>query len=150
MDFDGVFTANTVYLNEEGVESVRCDRGDGMGVSLLREAGLPMFVLSTETNKVVAARASKLKLPVLHGRSDKLTDLREWLSTNGHLMERTIYIGNDVNDVGCLREAGFAVAPADAHPTAKAVADHVLSRNGGCGAIRELADLLLPLLESNP
>lgn len=149
MDFDGVFTANTVYLNEEGVESVRCDRGDGMGISLLRAAGLSMFVLSTETNKVVAARAAKLKLPVLHGRNDKLTDLREWLGQNGHSIQRTVYIGNDINDVGCLRAVGFAVVPADAHPTAKAVADHVLSRNGGCGAIRELADLLLPLLESN-
>jgi N-acylneuraminate cytidylyltransferase len=149
MDFDGVFTANTVYLNEEGVESVRCDRGDGMGISLLREAGLPMFILSTETNKVVAARARKLQLPVLHGRSHKLADLREWLDHNGLAMERTIYIGNDVNDVGCLQEVGYAVVPADAHPSAMAVADHVLTRNGGCGALRELADLLLPLLESN-
>jgi N-acylneuraminate cytidylyltransferase len=64
-------------------------------------------------------------------------------------MERTIYIGNDVNDVGCLQEVGYAVVPADAHPSAMAVADHVLTRNGGCGALRELADLLLPLLESN-
>lgn len=149
MDFDGVFTANTVYLDEEGVESVRCDRGDGMGISLLRRRGLPMWILSTETNKVVAARARKLKLPVLHGRSDKLTDLREWLDANGHRMERTIYIGNDVNDVGCLEAVGLAVVPADAHSAATAVADLVLSRDGGCGAIRELADLILPLLENN-
>ena len=150
MDFDGVFTANTVYLSEDGVESVRCSRGDGMGISLLREAGLPMLILSTETNKVVAARANKLRLPVLHGRTDKLADLRRWASDAGVSLDETIYIGNDVNDVECLQAVGFAVVPADAHPSAIAVADLQLNCDGGTGAVRELADLLLPILPREP
>ena len=150
LDFDGVFTANTVYLSEDGVESVRCSRGDGMGISLLRQTGLPMLILSTETNKVVAARANKLRLPVLHGRTDKLSDLQQWADDAGVALSETVYIGNDVNDVECLRAVGFAVVPADAHPSAVAVADLQLSCDGGNGAVRELADMLLPLLERQP
>ena len=58
-DFDGVFTDNRVLVLEDGREAAWCNRGDGMGLSLLRDAGLPMFVLSTEENPIVAARRRK-------------------------------------------------------------------------------------------
>ena len=58
-------------------------------------------------------------------------------------LSRVVYVGNDVNDVGCMEAAGFSVAVADAHPEALARADFVLTRRGGKGAVRELCDLLL-------
>lgn len=148
MDFDGVMTDNRVYVQQDGTESVACDRGDGMGISLLRSSGLPMLVLSTETNPVVAARAAKLGLPVLHGREDKASDLRAWCAENDIDLARVIYVGNDINDVACLEAVGCGVAVSDAHPSALVVACHVLQRPGGHGAIRELCDLILQQLES--
>jgi N-acylneuraminate cytidylyltransferase len=142
-DFDGVFTDNRVYVFEDGREAVACNRGDGMGLSMLRDAGLPMVVLSTETNKVVDARCRKLKLECYHGLNDKRAALVELAQKKKINLSGVVYVGNDINDVGCMEAAGFAIAVADAHPAAREKADFVLSERGGDGAVRELCDLLL-------
>jgi N-acylneuraminate cytidylyltransferase len=142
-DFDGVFTDNRVYVFEDGHEAVACNRGDGMGLAMLREAGIPMFVLSTELNPVVAARCRKLKLECRHGLADKRSALEDLAREKNVNLDSVVYVGNDVNDLGCMEAAGFAIAVADAHPRAREQADFVLSERGGSGAVRELCDLLL-------
>ena len=142
-DFDGVFTDNRVYLFEDGREAVACNRGDGMGLSLLKAKGMPIAVLSTETNPVVAARCRKLNLECQHGLADKRAALVALASAKSVDLKNVVYVGNDVNDLGCMEVAGFAVAVADAHPQAIEKADFVLSERGGAGAVRELCDLLL-------
>ncbi len=142
-DFDGVFTDNRVFVLEDGREAAVCNRGDGMGLSLLRAAGLPMVVLSTEVNPIVDARCRKLRLECKHGLEDKRAALEALAREKKVDLKRVVYVGNDVNDLGCMEAAGFAVVVADAHPSALAKADFVLSRGGGAGAVRELCDLLL-------
>jgi YrbI family 3-deoxy-D-manno-octulosonate 8-phosphate phosphatase len=143
MDFDGVFTDNSVYLDESGREQVRCHRGDGLGLEQLRKAGYELVILSKERNPVAGARAKKLQIPIHIGVDDKLPLLESWLSERGLRLDQTVYVGNDVNDVECLKAAACGVAVADAHPTAKAAADLILSASGGRGALRELSDLIL-------
>jgi 3-deoxy-D-manno-octulosonate 8-phosphate phosphatase KdsC-like HAD superfamily phosphatase len=53
------------------------------------------------------------------------------------------YVGNDVNDLGCLALVGWPIATPDAHPTVLAAARLVLTRHGGDGAVREVCDLIL-------
>jgi N-acylneuraminate cytidylyltransferase len=143
-DFDGVFTDNRVHVLEDGREAVVCDRSDGHGIKMLREAGIPAFVLSTEVNPVVTARCEKLKLPVQQGLGDTKGDaFRLLLEREGVAPGDALFVGNDVNDLDCLRLAGLAAAPADAHPDALAVADWTLARTGGRGAVREVCDRLL-------
>ncbi len=142
-DFDGVFTDNTVWVREDGVELVRCDRSDGLGIGRLKDAGIPMLVLSTERNPVVAARCAKLGIPVQHGIADKGAWLGHHLMDNGVNPDRVVYVGNDANDAGCLRLVGVPVLVADAHPSVLPLARFVLSRKGGRGAVRELCDALL-------
>jgi N-acylneuraminate cytidylyltransferase len=143
MDFDGVLSDDTVTVSEDGTESVRCSRSDGLGLELLLKDGLPMIVLSREANKVVRARTEKLRLECIHGLEHKLDTLKEWAVRNGIELARTIYVGNDINDLECMAAVGFPVAPADAHPLARDAAKLVLDHNGGRGAVRELADLIL-------
>lgn len=143
MDFDGVWTDDRVFVNQEGVESVVCSRRDGMGLERLRKAGLPMMVLSKEVNPVVRARTAKLQIPCEHGLETKLDRMQAWLDERGLDLARTIYIGNDINDIECLRAAGCGVAPRDSHPEALAAADLVLDADGGRGALRLLSDLIL-------
>ena len=76
-DFDGVHTDDTATLDASGDERVRVSRSDGMGVSLLRRAGVPMLILSTEVHPVVRARAEKLRVPVAQGITDKVASLVE-------------------------------------------------------------------------
>ena len=61
-DFDGVFTDNTVYVSQDGVESVKCWRSDGIGLARLSDVGVRACLLSTEANPVVGIRATKLKI----------------------------------------------------------------------------------------
>ncbi|MCS6975621.1 MAG: HAD hydrolase family protein [Gemmatales bacterium] len=149
LDFDGVMTDNAVYVGEDGRESVRCSRGDGMGISLLRKAGLSVLVLSTETNPVVQARCRKLGIECINGLEDKEAIFRRILMERSIASANTIYVGNDVNDIGCLRLAGCALVVADAHPAVLEVADYVLSRPGGQGAVREVCDALIAHLRWN-
>ncbi len=142
-DFDGVMTDNHAWVDQDGREAVMVNRADGMGISLLRKAGIPAMVLSTETNPVVAARCRKLNLPVIQSLEEKAPALRAWLETHHLDPAGTIYLGNDVNDLPCFPLVGCAVAVADAHPQVLAQADLILQHNGGQGAVRELCELLL-------
>lgn len=143
MDFDGVFTDNKVIVFQDGREAVTCDRGDGMGLDRLKKLGIPLLVLSTEKNSVVQARCEKLGIPCQQDVSDKITALKEWIKKNNLSASEVIYIGNDINDLTCLRYVGCGVAVGDAYPEVKASARLVLSSNGGKGAIRELSDLIM-------
>lgn len=142
-DFDGVHTDDTLIVSQSGAEAVSVSRSDGMGVALLRDAGLPVLILSTETNPVVAARARKLRVDVIQGRRRKAAALREWAEAAGVPLARVAYLGNDVNDLGCLEIVGWPVAVPDAHPLVLAAARVVLDRPGGAGAVRDLADRVL-------
>jgi 3-deoxy-D-manno-octulosonate 8-phosphate phosphatase (KDO 8-P phosphatase) len=141
-DFDGVFTDNTVYVSERGEESVRCWRGDGLGLQRLEAAGIDSFILSTEANAVVAMRAKKLKRFCLHGVTDKLKELTRLVGERRVELSETAYVGNDINDANCLRAVGLAIVVADAHPDVMGIAHYVTRRSGGRGAVREVCDLL--------
>ncbi|GER23009.1 transferase [Zafaria cholistanensis] len=142
-DFDGVHTDDAVLLSEDGTEHVRVHRGDGMGVARLRRAGVPLLILSTEKNPVVAARGRKLGVEVLQGIDDKASRLAEWISARGLDPERVAFLGNDVNDVGAMATVGWPLAVADARPEARAAARLVLSAKGGHGAVREACERIL-------
>jgi YrbI family 3-deoxy-D-manno-octulosonate 8-phosphate phosphatase len=145
LDFDGVFTDDSVLTFEDGTEAVVASRRDGMGLSLLRTAAprLPIVVLSSETNRVVQARCRKLGIAAIQGLVDKETTLRSWCADNDVELSGVVYVGNDVNDIGCMTAVGCAVAPRDAHPAAIDAADLVLTARGGRGAIRELTEVLI-------
>jgi N-acylneuraminate cytidylyltransferase len=147
-DFDGVMTDNAALVDESGNESVRVHRGDGWGIARLRERGVPMAVMSTEENPVVAARCRKLGLECVQGVPDKAAGLARLLDQFGARADHTAFVGNDVNDLPALRAVGLAVAVGDAHPDARAAARLVLSRPGGAGAVRELCDMLLDHLDA--
>jgi YrbI family 3-deoxy-D-manno-octulosonate 8-phosphate phosphatase len=142
-DFDGVMTDDRVWVDQAGRESVAASRSDGMGVSRLRRVGIPMVVLSTETDLVVAARCRKLDLPVIQGLSDKQAALRQYLQEHQLDPAHVVYLGNDVNDLPCFPIVGCGVVVADAHPDALAQADIILTHTGGHGAVRELCDCIL-------
>ena len=147
-DFDGVFTDNRVLTLQDGTEAVFCSRSDGMGVEMLREAGIPMVVISKECNPVTTARCTKLGLDVVQGVDDKVPAMTAWLAERNLDLTDTIYVGNDVNDLPCMRLVGCAVAVADSHPSVLAEADVVLPEPGGNGAVRFLADAILDRLGS--
>ncbi|MFG2251837.1 cytidylyltransferase domain-containing protein [Streptomyces mirabilis] len=149
LDFDGTQTDDRVLIDSDGREFVSVHRGDGLGIAALRKSGLTMLILSTEQNPVVAARARKLKIPVLHGIDRKDLALKQWCEEQGIAPERVLYVGNDVNDLPCIALVGWPVAVASAHDVVRGAARAVTTVPGGDGAIREIASWILgPSLDS--
>jgi YrbI family 3-deoxy-D-manno-octulosonate 8-phosphate phosphatase len=143
-DFDGVMTDNRVLVAEDGRESVFCSRADGLGVQMLSRAGVGCLILSTEVNPVVSARAAKLGVECVQGLGDaKGEALREILRARGLDPAAVAYVGNDVNDIECLRHVGVPICVADAWPAVRRAARYVTGRPGGNGAVREVCDLVL-------
>ncbi|MCA9370451.1 MAG: HAD hydrolase family protein [Candidatus Peregrinibacteria bacterium] len=142
-DFDGVMTDNTVKVFADGSEYVEVNRSDGLGIDALRNAGMPMMVLSTEKHPVVAARCKKLQIPCHQGIGDKRSYLEAYLNEQKIDPKHVAYLGNDTNDLACLQFVGFPVVVADAHPDVLSAAKIVLKKKGGDGAVREFCDKLL-------
>ena len=102
-DFDGVMTDNCVYVNEDGVESVKVNRSDGLAVEKLTHLGYKQLILSTETNPVVTQRAKKLKISVLQGQKQKDIALQNYCNENNIQLKNTLFIGNDINDMETMK-----------------------------------------------
>ena len=144
-DFDGVITDNKVWTDQSGTEMVAAYRSDSLRIRELREIGIDVMILSSEPNPVVMARAKKMGVEAVHGVGilEKGIALRAVLEQRNIKAENIIYIGNDLNDLPCFEIAGWSVAVADAFPEVIRASDHVLTRAGGQGAVRELCDLIL-------
>ena len=144
-DFDGVITDNRVWVDQDGTETVAAYRSDSVRVKDLHAIGIEVMILSSEPNRVVEARARKMGVEAIHGVAlhEKGRVMRDVLEQKNLKAENVIYIGNDINDLPCFEVAGWSVAVADAYPEVIRAADHVLSKMGGHGALRELCDLIL-------
>lgn len=141
LDFDGVLTNDRVYVDSNGVESVVCNRRDGLAFDVLRKLKKKVFILSTEKNNVVAVRAAKLKVPAIYGVGNKSERLIELFNELGVSGDKACYLGNDLNDLYAMNLCSLKVAPNDAHPTVKNIADIIVASNGGDGVLRELMEI---------
>lgn len=144
-DFDGVITDNRVWVDQDGNESIAAYRSDSLRIREMKELDIEVMILSSEPNPVVVARAKKMGVDAIHGVGiqEKGRVIREVLEQKNIQAENVIYIGNDLNDLPCFEIAGWSVAVADAYPEVIRAADHILTRAGGHGALRELCDLIL-------
>ena len=141
-DFDGCLTDDRVWLNQDGEEFVAANRKDGMAVNFFKALGIAVVITSTETNKVVTARAQKLGIEALQGLTDKVEAIENYLLKNRLSWKDSWYIGNDVNDLGAIRRANFSICPNDAVKAVKKEVDLKLKTKGGYGVLSELAMLL--------
>ena len=141
-DFDGCLTDDRVWLNQDGEEFVAANRKDGLAINRLKALGIRVVITSTETNKVVTARATKLGIEALQGLSDKVEAIENYISKNNLNWKDSWYIGNDVNDLGAIRKAKFSICPSDAVKAVKKEVDLKLKTKGGYGVLSELVTLI--------
>jgi 3-deoxy-D-manno-octulosonate 8-phosphate phosphatase (KDO 8-P phosphatase) len=141
-DFDGVFTDDAVYVSEDGRESVRCWRGDGLGLRKLEALGIATVILSTEVNPVVGLRARKLRIQCHQGLEDKRETLALVASRAGIRLADAAYVGNDINDALCFAAVGLPIAVRNAHRDVLGYARYRTDTPGGYGAVREVCDCI--------
>lgn len=148
-DFDGCFTDNKVYVSEDGKESVRCCRSDGVGIKMLRSVGIEVHVLTQEINRVIARRCEKLLIPYTQCSGDKINYLgmiRCRDNFDADIPTEVAYFGNDLNDLECLQAVGLPGCPSDAHPQVLGYCltnGFVATAKGGDGAVREFCEYIL-------
>ena len=141
-DFDGVMTDNRALVFDDGHEAVFVNRSDGLAVSLIKKAGIRQIIVSTETNRVAGERARKLGIPCIQSVTDKRKTVEEYLKENKISPSKTIFVGNDLNDLEAMKYVGWPLAPSDAHKSVLKASKITLASKGGAGAVRELFDLL--------
>jgi 3-deoxy-D-manno-octulosonate 8-phosphate phosphatase (KDO 8-P phosphatase) len=144
-DFDGVMTNNSVYIDEDGREIVQCSRADGLAFDVLRKLRKPVYIVSTEINPVVKARAKKLNIPVLLGVSDKVLEVKKICLQQKYDLKKIFFIGNDVNDFQIMKICGYSACPVDSHIEIQNIASKVLNSRGGDGVVRELLENVIGL-----
>jgi len=148
-DFDGVFTDNCVYVSDDGRETVRCWRSDGLGLSRIKEIGLKIAIVSTESNGVVSKRAKKLKLRCSQGVKNKAEEVLSLCNGLGVNPINTMFVGNDINDIPAFRIVGLPVGVADSHPAIHRYIEFITNKPGGAGAVREICDLIMESQDQN-
>ena len=144
-DFDGVLTNNLVKIDENGKESVSCSRADGLAFDVLRKLNKPAYILSTEKNLVVKARAKKLNIPAIQGVANKVEAIKKLATDNNYSLKNILYVGNDLNDYLVMQLCGYTACPADSHPKIKEISGNILTSKGGNGVVRELLEDVLSL-----
>lgn len=142
LDFDGVLTNNYVWITEDGLESVRCNRSDGIGLSRLRSLGIQTYIVSTEKNKVVSTRANKLRTPVLQGVEDKKDAILKLSNELDIPLKNIAFLGNDINDIPAFEVVGLPIGVADSFEEINSKIVYKTKKNGGEGAVREICDLI--------
>ena len=135
-------TDNSVLVDEDGKESVRVNRSDGLAIAELKKRGLIQIILSTEKNQVVTKRAQKLGIPCLQGLEDKKSALLDYCTESGINPEFCVFVGNEINDLEVMNSVGYPICPSDAHSKIISISRIVLNTKGGNGVIRELLDLI--------
>jgi N-acylneuraminate cytidylyltransferase len=141
-DFDGCLTDDRVWLNQDGEEFVAANRKDGLAVKRLKSLGIQVVITSTETNKVVLARGTKMGVEVLQGLADKAESIDQYLKQKNLSWNDVWYIGNDVNDLGAIEKAKLSISPADAVKKVRNAVDVILKTSGGYGVLSEIASSL--------
>jgi YrbI family 3-deoxy-D-manno-octulosonate 8-phosphate phosphatase len=152
-DVDGCMTDGGMYYTESGDEFKRFCVYDGMGIVLLRKAGIPCGILTSENTAIGLKRGQKLGLEYIYtsvGRvvdgvkMTKLDAANEICKELGITLEDVCFVGDDVNDLDLLQHAGIAACPANAVAVVKAVPGIIhLTKKGGDGALRELCEMIL-------
>lgn len=150
LDVDGVLTDGRVWISSNGDEMLAFDIKDGMGISQLMEHRIEVAILTGRNSKAVIARAdalgiSKRKL----GIKNKITALKELAEESGCSLEEMAYIGDDIADIEPMKAVGISAAVADAVQEVAKIADIVLTRKGGRGAVREFADMIIQQRKKN-
>ncbi len=144
LDVDGVLTDGGLHYGPDGEVMKRFHAHDGLGLKLLRRAGVELAVISAKRSAPLARRLADLGIERAYlGREDKARAMASLLAETGLALLDLAYVGDDLSDLPLLRRVGLPLSVAGAHPRAQAAARWVSERRGGDGAVREICDAIL-------
>jgi 3-deoxy-D-manno-octulosonate 8-phosphate phosphatase (KDO 8-P phosphatase) len=144
LDVDGVLTDGRIIYDSHGRDSKFFDVHDGMGVYLLSKAGIPTVLITAKGSRAIRPRAKDMRIAeVFENISPKTSVLAKILKKYKVAEEEICFVGDDLVDLGLMKRVGFPVAVFNACPEIKQAAGYITIKEGGRGAVREVAELIL-------
>ena len=144
LDVDGVLTTGQVIYNDEGQETKIFSVKDGLGLRLVKEAGIPVGIITGRRSMALVHRCENLGITLLKdGIRDKAAALKAVLEETGATAEHTAFVGDDLPDLPVMRRVGVPIAVGDAHELVKQAAVLTTKAPGGRGAVREICEEIL-------
>lgn len=144
LDVDGVLTDGRLYYGNNGEELKAFNIQDGLGIKLLQQADIQVGIITGRSSSLVQRRADELGItPLVQGREDKLMALSELLEQLDFNLEEIAFIGDDLPDLAVIRRVGLGITPANGSQLVAGQALWQTTKNGGAGAVREVAELIL-------
>ena len=143
-DVDGVLTDGGMYYSDKGDIMKKFHARDGMGVTLLKKQKIPTIIITKEKTKPVKIWSKKMSISHLYDGIQNKSSLLKKISQEYNIQPKNIaFIGDDINDLELLKKVGLSATPKDGILDNKKISDYICKNNGGQGAFRELADLIL-------
>jgi 3-deoxy-D-manno-octulosonate 8-phosphate phosphatase (KDO 8-P phosphatase) len=144
LDVDGVLTTGQVIYDDAGQETKVFDVRDGLGIRLLKEAGIQVGIITGRRSMALVHRCRNLQITLLKdGIGDKAAALAAVLRETGIPAAATAFVGDDLPDLPAMRRVGVPIAVGDAHALVKQAAAITTRAAGGRGAVREIAERIL-------
>jgi len=143
-DIDGVLSPSTIPMDGNGIPMRMVNIKDGYALQLAVKLGLKIAIITGADSEAVRVRYYSLGIKdVFTKAAHKLPLLKQWMADNGLTPESTVYAGDDVPDLPCMRHVALAVAPRDASTDALATADYITPCTGGHGVARDVIEQIL-------
>lgn len=144
LDVDGVLTDGRIIYASSGHDMKFFDVHDGMGVYLLKKAGVPAILVTAKGSRAIKPRARDMRVDAVYADiSPKCSVLEKICKKYNVTTDEICFAGDDLVDLSIMKKVGFAVAVFNACPEIKRIAHYITLREGGRGAVRELAELIL-------
>ena len=144
LDVDGVLTDGSIYIDANGNESKKFYVHDGYGIVSIREKfGIETVVISGRSSEALLYRLKELNITKYWlGQTDKLAAINIILEEGSIASHQILFVGDDIPDLNVIENVGLFVAVSNAHKMVKNKAHYITQKSGGCGAVREVCDLI--------
>ena len=150
MDVDGTLTDGKIYMSANGELMKAFNIKDGYAIARLRDYGIEPVIITGRSSEIVKQRCAELKIKELHqGIENKSYKLREVCEKQHVELSQVAYIGDDLNDLPCMKICGYSACPSDAMEHVKDNVSYVCQAKGGDGAVREFIDHIISNLEKD-
>ena len=144
LDVDGVLTAGEIIYNDTGEQTKVFYVRDGLGIRLLKEAGIQVGIITGRSGKALRHRCDNLGIDLIYdGIRDKDKAIDDIHAETGIAIEAMAFVGDDLPDLPAVKKVGLGVAVGDADPLIKENAHMVTNAPGGRGAVREVSEAIL-------
>lgn len=144
LDVDGTLTDGGIYYDSHGEELKKFNLKDGLGIKVATLAGLEFAIITGRKSAMVERRAKELKIAhLMDGVQQKYPAMLELVKKTNMSMQEVCYIGDDWNDLQCMKSVGLSMCPADAAVDILEISDYVAKAKGGHGAVRECLEYIL-------